>query len=312
MLHYELVMNMKKRVLGFSSLLLCTMIWGTAFIAQSVGMEQMGPFTVQCIRCVLAVAFLFPVATLIGWKQEGLKKSLKKWADPLLFKYGLLCGSVLFIASSLQQIGLVYTDAGKAGFITAMYIIMVPLLGLFLRRKPSVNALISVVPAVIGLYMLCGMGPGGINIGDIFLMGGALGFSVQIILIDRHAANMDSLRFNCAQCIVIALFSLPLLLTEELDSRAIWAARSSLLYAGVMSMGVAYTLQVVGQKHVEPTAASIIMSLEAVFAALGGWVILHETMTSQELLGCGLMFLAVLLSQIPVKAKESASQEAAA
>ena len=303
---------MKKRVFGFSSLLLCTMIWGTAFIAQSVGMDRMGPFTFQCIRCLLAVIFLFVTATLIGWKREGLTASLKKWADPMLLKYGLLCGSVLFIASSLQQIGLCYTDAGKAGFITAMYIVLVPFMGLLLHQKPSMNALISVVPAMAGLYMLCGMGPGGINIGDIFLMGGALGFSVQILLIDRHVRDLDSLRFNCAQCLVIALFSAPMILTEELSGAAIWAARGSLLYAGVMSMGVAYTLQVMGQKHVEPTAASIIMSLEAVFAAIGGWALLHETMTRQELFGCSLMFLAVILSQIPVKAKAAAVEEQAA
>ena len=293
--------KMKRRAMGFVSLLVCTMIWGTAFIAQSVGMDQMGPFTFQCIRCLLAVAFLFPAATLADWKQLGFLNSLKKWADPALLKYGLLCGSVLFIASSLQQIGLVYTDAGKAGFITAMYIVLVPLMGIILRRKPSLSALLSVVPAVIGLYMLCGMGPGGINIGDVFLMGGALGFSVQIMLVDQHAQNLSSLRFNCAQCIVIALFSFPMLLTEERSTAAIWNARGALLYAGVMSMGVAYTLQVLGQKFVEPTAASIIMSLEAVFAAIGGWAILHETMTLQELIGCSLMFLAVLLSQIPLK-----------
>ena len=297
---------MKRRAMGLISLLVCTMIWGTAFIAQSVGMDQMGPFTFQCIRCLLAVAFLFPAATLAGAKQEGLWISFQKWADPQLMKYGLLCGSVLFIASSLQQIGLVYTDAGKAGFITAMYIVLVPLLGIILRRKPSRNALISVIPAIVGLYMLCGMGPGGINIGDIFLMGGALGFSVQIMLVDKHAQALDSLRFNCAQCIVICLFSFPMMLTEERSAVAIWNARGSLLYAGVMSMGVAYTLQVVGQKHVEPTAASIIMSLEAVFAAIAGWALLQERMSAQELIGCGLMFLAVLLSQIPMKQENTA------
>ena len=306
MVHFTMVMKMKKRVFGFSSLLLCTMIWGTAFIAQSLGMEQMGPFTFQCIRCLLAVAFLFTAATVMGWKREGLRASLKKWADPMLLKYGLLCGSVLFIASSLQQIGLCYTDAGKAGFITAMYIVLVPFMGIILHQKPSVNALISVVPAIIGLYLLCGMGPGGINIGDIFLMGGALGFSVQILLIDRHVRDLDSLRFNCAQCLVIALFSAPLIFTEELDGSAVWAAKGSLLYAGVMSMGVAYTLQVMGQKYVEPTAASIIMSLEAVFAAIGGWALLQETMNPREILGCSLMFLAVILSQIPVKSKQTA------
>ena len=296
--------------MGLVSLLVCTMIWGTAFIAQSVGMDQMGPFTFQCIRCLLAVAFLFPAATLAGAKREGLWISFKKWADPQLMKYGLLCGSVLFIASSLQQIGLVYTDAGKAGFITAMYIVLVPLLGIILRRKPSRNALFSVVPATIGLYMLCGMGPGGINIGDIFLMGGALGFSVQIMLVDKHAQALDSLRFNCAQCIVICLFSFPMMLTEERSAVSIWNARGSLMYAGIMSMGVAYSLQVIGQKHVEPTAASIIMSLEAVFAALAGWALLHETMTTQELIGCSLMFLAVILSQLPVKQTEESPVQA--
>ena len=296
--------------MGFIILLLCTMIWGTAFIAQSVGMEQLGPFTFQCIRCLLAVTFLFPAATLYTWKQEGFRKSIQKWADPLLIKYGLLCGSVLFIASSLQQIGLVYTDAGKAGFITALYIVLVPLMGMILKQRPSPAALCSVVPAVIGLYLLCGIGKGRLNIGDLCLMGGALGFSVQILLIDRHARNLDSLRFNCAQCVVICVLSFPFLLTETPSAAAVWSARGALLYAGVLSMGVAYTLQVLGQKHVEPTAASIIMSLEAVFAALGGWAILHETMTKQELLGCGLMFLAVLLSQIPVRSRASREEAA--
>lgn len=304
---------MKKRAMGISCLLLCTIIWGTAFIAQSVGMEQMGPFTFQCIRCLLAVGFLFPAATILGWKQEGLLNSLKKWKDPVLFKYGLLCGSVLFIAASLQQIGLVYTEAGKAGFITAMYIVLVPLMGIIMRRNPSVTALISVVPAVIGLYMLCGMDSSGFNLGDICLMGGALGFAVQIILIDRHVQDLDSLRFNCAQCIVIAVLSFPFMLTEEADFRAIVDASGSLLYAGVLSMGIAYTLQVAGQRYVEPTAASVIMSLESVFAAIGGWVILHETMSLQELIGCGLMFSAVILSQLQPKPKrETISEESAA
>ena len=292
---------MRNRFMGISALLLCTMIWGTAFIAQSVGMEQMGPFTFQYIRCLLAVAFLFPVATIAGWKKMGLKQSLKEWCNPVLLKYGLLCGSVLFIASSLQQIGLVYTDAGKAGFITAMYIVMVPIMGLTLKRRPTVTAMVSVVPAVIGLYLLCGSGVTSLNIGDLFLMGGALGFAVQIMLIDKHAKGLDGLRLNCFQCVIIAVLSLPMSFTEEFDAAAVWNCRIPLLYAGVLSMGIAYSLQVIGQKYVEPTAASLIMSLESVFAALGGWLILKETMNFQELTGCMLMLLAVILSQIPVK-----------
>ena len=290
--------------MGFSALLLCTMIWGTAFIAQSVGMEQMGPFTFQYIRCLLAVAFLLPVATIAGWKREGLKKSIQNWMDPALLKCGLLCGSVLFIASSLQQIGLVYTDAGKAGFITAMYIVMVPIMGLALKRRPSVPALVSVIPAVVGLYLLCGGGVTSLNIGDLFLMGGALGFAVQIMLIDRHAKGLDSLRINTLQCVVIAVLSLPISFSEDFSSAAIWNCRIPLLYAGVMSMGIAYSLQVMGQKHVEPTAASLIMSLESVFAALGGWLILKETMNFREIMGATLMLLAVILSQVPVRSRE--------
>ena len=309
MVHWFAVIKMKKRVMGFSALLLCTMIWGTAFIAQSVGMEQMGPFTFQYIRCLLAVAFLFPVATLAGWKQEGFRKSIRKWMDPALLKCGLVCGSVLFLASSLQQIGLVYTEAGKAGFITAMYIVMVPLMGIALKRRPPVTALVSVVPAVIGLYLLCGGGVTGLNIGDLFLMCGALGFAVQIMLIDRLAKGLDSLRINTMQCAIIAVLSLPLSLTEEFSAAAVWSCRIPLLYAGVMSMGIAYSLQVMGQKYVEPTAASLIMSLESVFAALGGWLILKETMSFQELTGCMLMLLAVILSQIPVKPRAACSRE---
>lgn len=295
---------MKNQIKGSASLLLAVLIWGSAFIAQSVGMELIGPFTFQLIRCILAVAFLVPVSFLLDLDKGGLKASTQKWTDPKLWKGGIICGSALFVAASLQQVGLVYTDAGKAGFITAMYIVLVPILGLFLRRKPPKAAIFSVVLAVIGLYLLSAMGVSEINIGDICLMGCALAYAVQIILIDKYAASLEGIYLNCVQSLVVAVLSVPFVVfAESIDIGNILACWLPLVYAGVLSMGVAYTLQIVGQKHLEPTTASLIMSLESVIAALCGWLILHETMTGFELLGCGLVFAAVVISQIPGKKK---------
>ena len=291
-------MKMNKKLKGSIALLSATVIWGFAFIAQSVGMDKIGPFTFQAIRCSLAVVFLF-ACTLAG---DLKAKDFSKWQDPQLWKAGVICGCALFVAASLQQIGLVYTDAGKAGFITAMYIVMVPILGLFLGNKPPKTAVFSVVLAVIGLYLLSCVGVTEINKGDLFLMGCALAFGVQINCIDRLAGNLDGLRLNCVQSLVVVVLSLPFLLaTETVDVSSIAACWGSLLFAGVLSMGVAYTLQIVGQKALEPTTAALIMSLESVFAALGGWWLLDESMTGYELTGCGLVFVAVILSQLPEK-----------
>lgn len=304
MVNCQTVINMKNKAAGTISLLLATVIWGFAFIAQSVGMDHIGPFTFQAVRCVLAVVFLFPVSLLADGKRLGLAASIKKWKDPALWKAGSICGCALFAAASLQQVGLVSTDAGKAGFITAMYIVLVPILGLFGGQKPSPGAIVSVLLAVVGLYLLSCMDSSGINTGDLLLMGCALAFAVQIRCIDRFAGSVDGIQLNCVQSLVVALLSIPCaLLTETIDFAQIWACRWSLLFAGVLSMGVAYSLQIVGQKHLEPTPAALIMSLESVFAVLGGWLILQETMTQWETIGCCLVFSAVILSQIPSKKK---------
>ncbi len=292
---------MKKQLKGSLALLCGTFIWGSAFIAQSVGMDLIGPFTFQAIRCMLAVIFLFLITLIFDWK-IGIQQSLSKWKNKRLWMAGGICGCALFVAASLQQIGLVYTDPGKAGFLTAMYIVLVPMLGIFVHRRPGLNAVISVVLALVGLYLLSFMGVTSINVGDLFLIGGALGFAVQILLIDRFAQDLDGLRLNCVQALVVAVLSVPfMLLTEELDMGNILACWLPLGFAGILSMGVAYSLQIVGQKNLEPTTASLIMSLESVFAALGGWLILHNTMTPRELLGCGLVFAGVIISQLPTK-----------
>lgn len=290
---------MKKQLQGSLALLGATVIWGSAFIAQSVGMDLIGPFTFQAIRCTLAVLFLI-LLTFISESKKGLHQSVQRWKNPKLWKSGAICGAALFIAASLQQIGLIYTEPGKAGFITALYIVLVPILGLFLHRKPGISAVFSVILAVCGLYMLSCMGVTEINIGDIFLIGCALAFAVQILLIDFFAPDLDGLRLNCIQALVVAVLSVPFMVfTEQLDLTNILACWLPLAFAGILSMGVAYTLQIVGQKQLEPTTASLIMSLESVFAALGGWLLLKERMSSIELTGCALVFAGVIISQLP-------------
>ena len=291
---------MKKQLSGVIALLGATVIWGSAFIAQSVGMDKIGPFTFQAVRCFLAVVFLFPASALFS---KG-KPFWKSWADPALWRSGVICGLALFAASSLQQIGLVYTDAGKAGFLTAMYIVFVPFLGLFVGQRPGRNALLSLIPAIVGLYLLSCTSVSGINKGDVLLLLCAVAFSVQILLIDRHCAGLDGLKLNCIQALVVAVLSVPwALLTETVDASLIASCWLPLGYAGILSMGVAYTLQIVGQKRVAPSAAALLMSLESVFAALFGWLLLHETMTRAEELGCVLVFAAVVISQLPEKKK---------
>ncbi len=281
--------------------MLGTFIWGMAFIAQSVGMETIGPFTFQAIRCMLGVIFLFLVTFFFDWK-IGMRASLQKWKNKKLWISGIICGTALFAATSLQQVGLVYTAPGKAGFLTAMYIVLVPVLGIFVHRKPGINAVVSVLLALVGLYLLSFTDMGSINIGDILLTGCALAFAVQILLIDRLAPDLDGLRLNCVQSLVVSLLSVPCIFLnrETVGLQTILDCWLPLGFAGVLSMGVGYSMQIIGQKRLEPTAASLIMSLESVFAALGGWLILHNTMTPSELTGCTLVFAGVIVSQVPV------------
>ena len=299
-------MKMKNKLRGSLSLLTATVIWGFAFIAQSVGMELIGPFTFQMVRCFLAVLFLLPFSLILDLGKCSVGESLKKWKNPRLWKAGMLCGLALFAASSLQQIGLVYTDAGKAGFLTAMYIVLTPILGLFWKQKPPKTTFFSVLLAVVGLYLLSCMGVTEVNKGDLYLMGCALAFAVQINCIGHFAEGLDGFRMNCIQALTVAVLSIPFVaLTETVDTANLLACWLPLCFAGMLSMGLAYSLQIVGQKHLEPSPAALIMSLESVFAALGGWWLLNERMTVPELIGCGLVFAAVVLSQIPEKHAES-------
>ena len=293
---------MNKQLRGSILLLLATVIWGSAFIAQSVGMELIGPFTFQAIRCLLAVLFLLPLSLLLDLGKKDGVSSLRRWLDPRLWKAGIICGLALFVAASLQQVGLVYTDAGKAGFITAMYIVLVPVLGIFRKQKPSKAVVISVLMAVAGLYLLSCLNADGINKGDLLVTGCAFAFAVQITCIDMLGLQLDGVRLNCVQALVVSLLSIPFVIfTETVELQNLLACWLPLGFAGILSMGVAYTLQIQGQKYLEPATASLIMSLESVFAVLGGWLVLKETMAPHEIAGCCLVFIAVILSQLPGK-----------
>ena len=290
----------KKKIQSMLMLLIATVIWGSTFVAQSVG-NAIGPFSFQTIRCILAVLVLMPVVYLFD-KAQG-RSFVKEWANKKLWKTGILCGLALVAACSSQQVGLVYTDAGKAGFLTAMYIVLVPVCGLALGKKPSLAAIIAIGVAVVGLYMLSCAGVSAINIGDILLLVCALAFAVQITLVDCMAGDLDGIRLNMIQAFVCGLVSLPFMIYEAPPLPAILDNWLSLCYAGVLSMGIAFTLQILAQKNLEPTPASLIMSLESVFGGLAAWLILHEIMTPSELTGSVLVFAAVIISQIPAKKK---------
>ncbi len=291
---------MKNKLKGGLGLLFATVIWGSTFVAQSVGMDYIGPFTFQAVRCFLAVLVLLPVIAIFDKKNHG--QFFRKWADKRLWLSGIACGTALFVAANLQQLGILSTSAGKSAFLTAMYIVIVPFIGLFLKRKPGVMAFVSVMIAVAGLYLLSCVGVSAMNIGDICLLGCAFAFAVQITLVDHFAPKVDNLRLSCIQSLVCAVFSGVLMIfTEQVQIGALVDCWLPLCYAGILSMGVAYTLQILGQRHVEPTAAALIMSLESVFAAISGWLVLHERMSLTETFGCVLVFSAVVLSQLPIK-----------
>ena len=237
----------KEQLKGILQLLFATLIWGCAFVAQSVGMDHLGPMSFQAIRSALAVIALLPVIALMD-RDPGAY--VPRWKNKSLWKTGFLCGLALFVAQGLQQVGLQYTEPGKAGFITAMYIVLVPVLGLFLGRRCGLNVWISVALAVAGLYLLSCVGVTRINLGDLLFLGAAAAFAVQIVLIDNLAQCLDGLRLNCIQFLVVTVFSaLAAVLTETPTWQGVIDCAIHLLYTGVLSSGVAFTLQILGQQH---------------------------------------------------------------
>lgn len=299
---------MKKSISGSIMLLLATIIWGSAFVSQSVAMEHLPPFSFQAIRCAVAVVGLIPVIAVFDRFQPDGKTFFSRWADKKLWLAGILCGIPLFLACNLQQLGLAEdTDPGKSGFLTAMYIVIVPIIGIFRKKKPGIMVPISVVIAVVGLYFLSCVGVTSISAGDILTLCCALMFAIQITFVDMFAQSIDALRLNALQALVCTVLSAAIsLFTETPSWDGIWGCALPIAHTGLLSMGAGYALQILGQKHLEPTVSSLIMSLESVFAVLFGWLILRDTLTPWETLGCVLVFIAVILPQIELKPKKSA------
>ncbi len=285
-------------------LLLTSLIWGVAFVAQKSGGEGLGAFTIIGLRSLIGAAGLAAVIPLLD--KLGLsRKSSSPAQRKTLLVGGLLCGLAMFAATNLQQFGLVEASEGKAAFVTALYIVLVSILGLFMRRPATLFNWLGVVLAAVGLYLLCAMGEAGFGVSDLLLLACALLFSVQIMLVDRFSPQVDGVRLSCIQFLVVGVLNLPLMFLFETPTVAgIQNHWGELLYLGLLSSGVAYTLQIIAQKDTSPVAASLLMSLESVFGALAGWLIAGHAMGGYEIVGCVLMFAAIVLAQLPTPKKK--------
>ena len=291
-------------------LVLTAFIWGTAFVAQSVGMDYLGPFTFNGVRSLIGGAALLPCIWLCQKGKGNATEKPSRGARKELIAGGIACGLLLFAASSLQQIGIQYTTAGKAGFITAFYIVIVPVLGIFLHKKISGKVWGAVAIALAGLYFLCITEKFAVGKGDILIFLCALVFSIHILVIDYFSPKVDGVKMSCIQFFVCGIVSLPpMFFTETPKIGAIVEGWAPLLYAGVLSCGVAYTLQIIGQKNVNPAVASLILSLESCFSVLAGWMVLGEKLSMRESVGCVLMFGAIILAQLPDRKKEELQYE---
>ena len=296
---------MKKQLQGSLLLVLATLIWGSTFVAQSTGMDHIGPFTFLAIRNIMGATFLFLLSFITDRFLNDGKTSKERWVNPQLWKAALFCGTPLFVAAALQQIGIVNTDPGKSGFLTAMYIVFVPIFGIFVKIKPSKWIPVSVVLGVVGLYFLSCVGVTSVSVSDLLLIGCAIVYAIQILCIDIFINDLDSVRLNCLCCALTFVFAtVATFLFETPTWETINSCWGPLLYAGILSSGIAFTLQMVGQRPLEPSTASLLMSLESVFAVLSGWLVLGDTLTVWESIGCVLIFIAIILSQIPDKKKE--------
>lgn len=287
-------------------LFLAALIWGVAFVSQSKGMEYMGPFTFNGVRSLIGSAVLLPVIWLRRKKEGPGRKSIP-WKVTLIG--GACCGLALMTASTLQQIGILYTTVGKAGFITALYIIFVPILGIFIGKKVPVAVWVGALMAAVGMYLLCIQGSFRIGLGDGLVFICAIVFSIHILVIDYFSPKADGVMLSCIQFLVCGVICTACaLILEKPTFSQLLSGAVPILYAGVMSCGVAYTLQIVGQKNVNPTVAALILSLESVVSVLAGWLAYKvgflkddQTLTLRQILGCIIVFAAVILVQLPIE-----------
>ena len=288
--------------------ILAAFIWGTAFVAQDMCADSIGAFAFNASRYFIAVLSLLVVIAISSMQHKdkpALSPAEKKAANKQLWIGGLCCGLALACASNFQQAGMVAgTDSGKAGFITALYVVLVPVFGLFFKRKISLPVWIAVALSVLALYLLCIKGSFTLAPGDLLILVCAVCFAVHILVIDHFTATVDGVKLSCLQFLFAGVIStVCMFLFEEVDFAAIWSCILPLLYVGIFSCGVGYTLQILAQKGSNPTVVTILLSLESVFAVIAGAIILHQQMSLREYIGCALMFIAVVLAQVqfPVK-----------
>lgn len=289
---------MKNNTKGSLILILCSFIWGMAFTAQSTAAETIGPVTFVFFRFIISSAVLLTVWPLFRRRSANPR--------PIHLKRYLLLGSVLgvllFGACVLQQVGISYTTAANSGFITALYIVMIPIISIFLGKKVGRLVWLGVAVALVGMFLLCIKPDFSVNIGDVITLGCAFVFSFHIMTIDRFAGDMDSVLLSAIQFGVCAIVALPvMLLSEKVVMKDILSCWTSIGYASIFSGCMGYTLQMIGQKYTSPTLASLLMCLESVFAAIGGWLLLGQTLSGRELLGCALMLSASIIAQLPEK-----------
>ena len=296
----------KKEIEGSLILLLAALLWGLTFIFQSQASQYIGPFTLSAFRNIVATLFLLPVMLFSIRKEEKVTKEKFNYKKAII--YGIICGLVYTIASVVQQIGIKNTSTGKAGFITALYLVLVPVFGIFLKKKIGLNIYLSVILSVVGLGLLC-LKDGSFSIvtSDLYLLLCAVLFAVHIILIDSFVPHTNGIALSFFQVLTSALVStIFMLIFEKVDLNSLLNSLVSILYCGVCSSGIGYTLQIIGQKKLNPVIASLIMSLESVFSAVGGaiiyifykWTSVNQFLSMQEIIGCVVMFVAVVLSLI--------------
>ena len=290
--------------------ILAAFIWGTAFVAQDMCADSIGAFTFNATRYFIAVLALLVVILIkdgLAKDKPSLSPIQKKAANKQLWLGGLCCGTALAVASNFQQAGMVAgTDSGKAGFLTALYVVLVPLFGLFFKRKVNLSTWIAVVLSVVALYLLCIKGEFSLAPGDLLILVCAVCFAVHILVIDHFTAYCDGVKLSCIQFLFAGIISaICMFIFETVDFAAIWSCIMPLLYVGIFSCGVGYTLQILAQKDSNPTVVTILLSLESVFAVIAGAIILKQQMSVREYIGCAVMFAAVILAQIEFPSKKA-------
>jgi len=310
---------MNKKMRGNLLLLLAAFIWGLSFVAQSEGMKYIGPFAFIGIRSMLAgisLAVFLGIRRMVTVRKNRTEETVTdtvqaagqttKAGHKTLLLGGGICGIVLFFATMLQQIGILHSnEPGKAGFITALYLILVPIAGIFFRKKIGLKVWIAVVLAVCGMYLLCITEGFRIAPGDLYVLGCAFVFTVHILVIDYFSPKVDGVAMSCLQFLLCGVLGMTgMFLTETVELSHVLAAWLPLVFSGVFSGGIAYTLQIVAQKDTEPAIASLLMSLESVFAVFGEWLVLGQLLSARELGGCALMFAGIILTQLPEKKRE--------